>query len=67
MRRYYALLLTAGGGVQLVKMHDGKTVLAEKHTGWQPYQKQNLALRVAGERLVGLVKGTMVFDLPMTH
>ncbi|MGB1254121.1 MAG: ADP-ribosylglycohydrolase family protein, partial [Candidatus Promineifilaceae bacterium] len=63
MRRYYALMLSAGGAVQLVKALDGWTVLAEKKIDWRLRGTYRLRLQVAGNRLQGWVDNQLIFDL----
>jgi ADP-ribosylglycohydrolase len=63
LRRYYALLLCAGGTARLVKALDGTQVLAEAALPWSFGESHELSLQVAGNRLQGWVDGKLVFDL----
>lgn len=63
MRRYYALLLTAGGMLRLVKALDGTRVLAQRQVGWQLRQTYGLRLRVRGNRIQGWLDGELLFDV----
>ncbi len=56
-RRYYALLLSEGNVVRLVKVLDGETVLAQVPYSWQFGRAYSLCLRVKGRRIEGLVDG----------
>jgi hypothetical protein len=62
MKRYYALVLKRGGGVQLVKALDGNHVLAESDFPWELGETHSLALEVVGNRLIGFVDGVMKFN-----
>jgi ADP-ribosylglycohydrolase len=63
LRRYYALLLRAGGKTQLVKVLDGETVLAEAALDWQLDQPYELRLQVRGTQIQGWVDGALLFDV----
>jgi ADP-ribosylglycohydrolase len=64
LRRYYALLLSEGTAIQLIKAHDGNiTVLAEKDHAWDSFSCQELSLEVAGTRLRGWLNGELMFDV----
>jgi ADP-ribosylglycohydrolase len=63
MRRYYALLLCAGGTARLVKMRDREQVLAERPFAWEPEQEVMLKLQVQGTHLRAWLDGELVFDL----
>jgi hypothetical protein len=63
MRRYYALLLSDDGKVQLVKALDGERVLAEVELDWRFGQTHDLALAVDGPRLRAWVDGEELFAL----
>jgi hypothetical protein len=60
MRRFYALLLCAGGTVRLVKALDGDQVLAEAPLAWHFGGDYDLRLTVQGETIVGYVDGREV-------
>lgn len=62
MRRYYALLLVRGGGVQLVKALEGDTVLAEAPFGWELGETHALALEVASDKMRGYVDGELLLE-----
>ncbi|MFN8505234.1 ADP-ribosylglycohydrolase family protein [Kouleothrix sp.] len=51
LRRYYALLLRSAGMLQLVKVLDGETVLAEAPFAWELGQAYDLRLEVRGDEL----------------
>jgi ADP-ribosylglycohydrolase len=51
LRRYYALLLRSGGTLQLVKVLDGETVLAECPFPWKLGRAYDLRLEVQGDAL----------------
>lgn len=51
LERYYALLLGAGGTVQLVKALDGTQVLFEAELGWQLNETYTLRLAAEGTTL----------------
>jgi len=63
MKRYYALLLKRGGGIQLVKALDGEHVLAETRFAWELGESHALALEVTGNRITGLVDGSEVLSI----
>lgn len=63
MRRYYALLLCAGGTARLVKALDGETVLAEADFSWAFGGTYMLRLQVSGTQLHGWVDDQMLFDV----
>jgi hypothetical protein len=63
MRRYYALLLTRGGGVQLVKSLDGERVLAAAEFDWELGESHHLSIDVAGNRIVGFVDGKPLVEV----
>jgi hypothetical protein len=62
MKRYYALLLKRGGGVQLVKALDGEQILAEAPFDWALGETHALALEVSGRRLKGFVDGNLAVE-----
>jgi hypothetical protein len=63
MRRYYALLMSAGNRVRLVKVLDGEHVLAEASLRWrQNDDPHNLRLVVENHRIYGYVDGELCFD-----
>jgi hypothetical protein len=63
LRRYYALLLAAGGQARLVRMLDGETVLAETRLAVDWGRPYALCLRVTGQRLRACVDGHWLFDV----
>ncbi len=63
MRRYYGLMLSEGGNVQLVKALDGTMVLAEKKIGWTLRGTYHLRLQVEGSRIQGWVDDEQLFDV----
>ena len=63
MRRYYALLLVAGGKVRLVKALDGETILAEKDLAWDLGGTYDLAIEVAGLKLAAYVDDQPLFQV----
>ena len=63
MRRYYGLMLSEGGNVQLVKVLDGTMVLAEKEIGWMLRGTYHLRLQVEGSRIQGWVDDEQLFDV----
>ena len=60
MRRYYALVFTADGAVQLVRELDGTTVLEEKPFAVELYRTYQLALTVQGSTITASVDGETV-------
>ena len=60
MRRYYALLITGGGSVRLVRRCHDQTVLAEAPLHGRPDQPHHLTLTVTGATLRGSVDGREV-------
>lgn len=66
LRRYYALLLRAGGKAQLVKALDGEAVLAEAAFEWELGATYELRLEVVGQRIQGWVGGRRLFDVADT-
>ncbi len=61
MRRYYALQLSPGGVVQLLRAYDQeRVVLAEAPCPWQLDETRELALQVEGDGLRGYVDGKLV-------
>ena len=63
LRRYYALLLCAGGKACLVKALDGDRVLAEVDFAWQLDATYDLALTVTGNRIRAAIDGKPLFDV----
>ncbi len=63
MRRYYALLLSAGGHVRLVRVLDGETTLAEAACNWESTHAYALRLEVKGCHLRGWVDDQLVADV----
>jgi len=61
LRRYYALVLTDGGAVLLVRqVDDQRTVLAEAIGGWESFQTHALGLEVAGARVSAWIDGVPI-------
>lgn len=63
MRRYYALLLCAGGTVRLTKALDGIRILGEAALTWEFGQTYELRLQVEGTRIQAWVGDRLVFDV----
>jgi hypothetical protein len=63
MRRYYALLLCAGGMVRLVKALGGERVLAERSLAWELNRDYVLNLWAQGAHLRAWLDGELLFDL----
>lgn len=61
--RFYALLLTDEGKVQLVKQRDIRSVLASEDFTWSFGRKYTLTLCVSGDRLTGRVDGEEIFSV----
>jgi ADP-ribosylglycohydrolase len=57
MRRFYALLLTAGGTVRLVGCQDEDKVLSEAAFDWEPDRAYQLSIEAQGDRLIARVEG----------
>lgn len=63
LRRFIALMLAAGGLLQLLKVHDEHvTVLAEVVFAWEYDRAVELTLRVFGGRLHGMADGNVVVE-----
>lgn len=62
MQRYYALLLSAGNTVKLVRRLDGETVLALADFAWESTRKYALRLEAQGSHLRGWVDGRLVVE-----
>jgi ADP-ribosylglycohydrolase len=63
LRRFYGLLLCAGGEARLLRALDGDAVLASAPLPWRQYEAYELRLRVSGDRLRAWVDGRPLFDL----
>ncbi len=63
MKRYYALLLTEGNKLQLVKALDGETVLAERNFEWNLNEAYAFSLEVQGGRIKASIGGITEFDV----
>jgi ADP-ribosylglycohydrolase len=63
LRRYYALVLSAGGSVKLVRAVDGETTLAEAGFALEWGKAYDLALRITGQRLQARLDGHALFDV----
>jgi len=57
LRRYYALLLRQGGTLQLIKMLEGETILAETSVAWSYDTPYELRLRVRGTHIHAWLNG----------
>jgi ADP-ribosylglycohydrolase len=66
MRRYYALLITRGRKIQLVKMLDSESVLAEADFAWNEEETISLRVSAEGNRLRAWANGKLVFDVQDT-
>jgi ADP-ribosylglycohydrolase len=66
MRRYYALLLDAGGKICLLKALDGDTILAEANLAWAFGETYQLELEVVGTGLRARVDGQLLFEIEDT-
>ena len=74
LRRYYVLLLEAGGWARLIKVRDDvRTVMAEAHYPWALEKPAALALALNGREIVGTVDGgvtlraTDTSDMPFAN
>ncbi len=63
LRRFYALLLRAGGSIALLRALDADTLLAEAPFSWRHYQSYALRLVVEGRWLRAFVDDAPVFEL----
>lgn len=63
VRRYYALLLQHNNRVQLVKMLDSETVLAEADYMWEYGVQYDLALAVQGNQLIASLNDQVLFNI----
>lgn len=63
MRRYYALLLVAGGKVRLIKALDGDAVLAEIDFTWEVEIDYALRLQVESANLRAWIDGQLLFEV----
>ena len=63
LRRYYALLLTPGSGIQLTRELDGTVVLAEKPMSIDNYRTYELEMHVRGDQLDGYVDGEQILSV----
>lgn len=62
MRRYYALLLSEGGVLSLVRCEDESQVLAHQEFDWQYGQSYTLCLEVSKDRLRAWANGRKCFE-----
>jgi ADP-ribosylglycohydrolase len=67
LERYYALLICANQQARLVKMLDGKQILAEKPCAFEWDSPVNLRLEVKGAHLRGWINAALLFDIEDTH
>ena len=63
LRRYYAMLLTPGSGIQLTRELDGTVVLAEKPMSIDNYRTYELEMHVRGDQLDGYVDGEQILSV----
>jgi ADP-ribosylglycohydrolase len=63
LKRYYALMFSAEGELQLLKVLDGDTVLARADHPWQRGKRYALRLEARGARIRAFVDGRLVFDV----
>jgi len=63
MRRYYALLLCAGGTVRLIKALDGDGVLGETGFPWELDRAYTLSIEAVGARLRAWIDGRLLFEV----
>ncbi len=63
MRRYYALLLCAGGTVRLIKALDGDGVLGETSFPWELDRAYTLSIEAVGARLRAWIDGRLLFEV----
>ena len=63
MKRYYALLFTAEGQVQLVRELDGTTILASAPWEWKLYESYAFELAVSGTQIIAKVDGRPIFNI----
>lgn len=62
LRRYYALLLSQGGKLKLIKVLNGEKVLCETDFVWEAERSYELSLQVTKNRIQAWVDGQRVFD-----
>jgi len=70
LKRYYALLLRQGGTLQVIKMREGETVLAETPVAWTYDTAYELRLRVRGTHIHAWLNGELCLeahDSALTH
>jgi len=67
MRRYYALLLCAGGTARLIKALDDDNVLAEASFAWEPDRVYTLSIEAVGSHLRAWIDGLLLFDIEDDH
>ncbi|GHO42377.1 ADP-ribosylglycohydrolase family protein [Ktedonospora formicarum] len=63
LRRYYALLLTNTGQVQLLKVLDGEQVLSEAAHVWELEKSYQFSLQVVGDRIQAFIDSELIFDV----
>jgi ADP-ribosylglycohydrolase len=67
LRRFYALLFTAGNMLRLVKVvDDQETILAETAFEWQWWQTYQLTLEVKGDHLRAWIEERLAFEVSDT-
>jgi hypothetical protein len=64
--RYYALTLCDDGYARLVKMRDGRRVLAEEKFAWLLDCAYDFELTTCGAHLVGAIDGCVLFAIDDT-
>jgi ADP-ribosylglycohydrolase len=62
LKRYYALLLRQGGTLQVIKMREGETVLAETPVAWTYDTAYELRLRVRGTHIHAWLNGELCLE-----
>jgi len=70
LRRYYALLLRQGETLQLIKMLEGETILAETSVAWIYDTAYELRLRVRGTHIQAWLNGELcieTYDSTLAH
>ena len=66
LTRYYALLLSPGNKVQLIKQREDRTILAEAGFAWAFGQTVELSLSIEGKRLTARANGRDLFTVEDT-
>jgi len=63
LERYYALLLSDGNTISLVKRLDGETLMWEKEFTWDLGRQYILRLSVDGDKIEGWMDGELIFSV----